>query len=164
MRVKLANQVFAFNTLWVVITVTAFAILINLSWWQLSRASEKTDQLARLAQLQADGAIAPADLALLAVADDMATRSLSFSNALQDLAVVAHHPAVLVTRAGHVAREGDGEGAFVHRLQGMGRKPQRRQAGDGSERGQKPPDFQAWIEHGDLQKSGCSLPPTDGME
>lgn len=65
MRIKLANQVFAFNTLWVILTLTAFAILINLSWWQLSRAGEKTTQLARLAQLQADGAIAPADLALL---------------------------------------------------------------------------------------------------
>ena len=42
MRVKLANQVFALNTLWVILTLTAFAILINLSWWQLSRASEKT--------------------------------------------------------------------------------------------------------------------------
>ncbi|WP_240224786.1 SURF1 family protein [Rheinheimera hassiensis] len=69
MRVKLANQVFALNTLWVILTLTAFAILINLSWWQLSRAGEKTEQLARLAQLQADGAIAPADLALLAATD-----------------------------------------------------------------------------------------------
>lgn len=69
MRVKLANQLFAFSTLWVIITLTAFAILINLSWWQLSRAGEKTAQLTYLAQLQANGAITPADLTLLAAAD-----------------------------------------------------------------------------------------------
>lgn len=69
MRVKLANQIFALNTLWVILTLTAFAILINLSWWQLSRAAEKTGQLARLAQLQADGAVTPAQLAQLAAAD-----------------------------------------------------------------------------------------------
>ncbi|MCS4308390.1 cytochrome oxidase assembly protein ShyY1 [Rheinheimera pacifica] len=69
MRVKLANQIFALNTLWVILTLTAFAILINLSWWQLSRAAEKTGQLARLAQLQADGAVTPAQLTQLAAAD-----------------------------------------------------------------------------------------------
>lgn len=69
MRVKLANQIFALNTLWVILTLTAFAILINLSWWQLSRAAEKTGQLAHLAQLQADGAVTPAQLTQLAAAD-----------------------------------------------------------------------------------------------
>lgn len=69
MRVKLANQIFALNTLWVILTLTAFAILINLSWWQLSRAAEKTGQLERLAQLQADGAVTPAQLTQLAAAD-----------------------------------------------------------------------------------------------
>ncbi|WP_215398927.1 SURF1 family protein [Rheinheimera oceanensis] len=69
MRVKLANQIFALNTLWVVLTLTAFAILINLSWWQLSRAAEKTEQLARLAQLQADGAVTPAQLTRLSATD-----------------------------------------------------------------------------------------------
>ncbi|SEI04723.1 Cytochrome oxidase assembly protein ShyY1 [Rheinheimera pacifica] len=69
MRVKLANQVFALNTLWVILTLTAFAILINLSWWQLSRAAEKTEQLARLAQLQAEGAVTPAQLTQLVVTD-----------------------------------------------------------------------------------------------
>jgi surfeit locus 1 family protein len=62
MRIKLVQQVFAFNALWVFLTLTAFAILINLSWWQLSRASEKTVQLERLAQLQQDGALRPAQL------------------------------------------------------------------------------------------------------
>lgn len=62
MRVKLAQHIFAINTLWFFLTLTAFLILINLSWWQLSRASEKTEQLQRLAQLQANGALQPAQL------------------------------------------------------------------------------------------------------
>ncbi|MBZ9613685.1 SURF1 family protein [Rheinheimera maricola] len=69
MRIKLAQQIFAFNTLWLCLTLTAFAILINLSWWQLSRAGEKTEQLQRLAQLQANGALQPAQLSLLAAED-----------------------------------------------------------------------------------------------
>lgn len=69
MRIKLAHQIFAVNTLWLCLTLTAFAILINLSWWQLSRAGEKTEQLQRLAQLQADGALQPAQLFNLVPAD-----------------------------------------------------------------------------------------------
>lgn len=57
MRIKLANQYFALNKLWVVVTVTAFAILINLAWWQLTRAEQKEMQLQRLAELQAEGPI-----------------------------------------------------------------------------------------------------------
>lgn len=55
MRIKLANQYFALNKLWLLITVTAFAILINLAWWQLSRAEQKAAQLQRLADIQAKG-------------------------------------------------------------------------------------------------------------
>ncbi|MDP5188631.1 SURF1 family protein [Rheinheimera baltica] len=69
MRIKLAKQIFAFNLLWVVITLTAFAILINLSWWQLSRAEEKTQQLQRLAQLQSNGALRGAQLNQLSETD-----------------------------------------------------------------------------------------------
>ncbi len=65
MRIKLAKQYFAVNPLWLCLTLTAFAILINLSWWQLSRASEKTQQLQRLAALQTAGALTPAQLATL---------------------------------------------------------------------------------------------------
>ncbi len=65
MRIKLAKQLFAVNPLWLCLTLTAFAILINLSWWQLSRASEKTAQLQRLAALQTAGALTPAQLATL---------------------------------------------------------------------------------------------------
>ena len=69
MRIKLAQQFFVLNTLWVILTLTAFAILINLSWWQLNRAAEKTTQLARVAQLQAAGALQPSQLPLLAATD-----------------------------------------------------------------------------------------------
>ncbi len=69
MRIKLAQQLFAINTLWLILTLTAFAILINLSCWQLSRAADKTAQLQRLAQLQAAGALQPSQLALLAAND-----------------------------------------------------------------------------------------------
>ena len=69
MRIKLVQHIFAINGLWFCLTLTAFLILINLSWWQLSRASEKTGQLQRLAQLQADGALQPAQLAALTASD-----------------------------------------------------------------------------------------------
>lgn len=69
MRIKLAQQVFALNKLWLLLTLTAFAILINLSWWQLNRADAKSAQLARLAQLQQAGALQPEQLALLAATD-----------------------------------------------------------------------------------------------
>ncbi len=65
MRIKLANQVFAVHTLWLGLTLTAFIILINLSWWQLSRADEKSVQLSRLAQLQSNGALHPSQLSQL---------------------------------------------------------------------------------------------------
>ncbi len=66
MHVKLAGQIFVLNTLWLALTLTAFAILINLSWWQYSRAHDKTLQLQHLAQLQAKGALAPEQLPGLA--------------------------------------------------------------------------------------------------
>jgi surfeit locus 1 family protein len=69
MRVKLAQQVFIFHPLWLVLTLTAFMLLINLSWWQLSRAEVKTQQLERLAQLQTNGALHSAQLSQLALQD-----------------------------------------------------------------------------------------------
>lgn len=65
MRIKLAKQVFAIHPLWLVITLTAFIILINLAWWQLQRASEKTQHLQQLQQLQRDGALQPGELQAL---------------------------------------------------------------------------------------------------
>lgn len=65
MRIKLAQQIFVLNTLWVILTLTAFTILINLSWWQLNRAADKTAQLSRVAELRAAGALQPSQLALL---------------------------------------------------------------------------------------------------
>jgi surfeit locus 1 family protein len=69
MRIKLANQIFALNRVWLLLTLTAFAILINLSWWQLNRAADKTAQLQRLAALQAAGALQPSQLTLLTATD-----------------------------------------------------------------------------------------------
>ena len=69
MRVRIAQHVFSVHPIWLLITLTAFAILFNLSWWQLSRASEKTEQLQRLAQLQQNGALAPQQLAALSNTD-----------------------------------------------------------------------------------------------
>lgn len=69
MRIKLASQIFALNRVWLLLTLTAFAILINLSWWQLNRAAEKTAQLQRLAALQAAGALQPSQLTLLTSTD-----------------------------------------------------------------------------------------------
>ncbi|MDX5405939.1 MAG: SURF1 family protein [Chromatiaceae bacterium] len=69
MRIKLAKQYFAVNPLWLCLTLTAFAILINLSWWQLSRASEKTEQLQRLAALHSAGALTPGQLVTLESTD-----------------------------------------------------------------------------------------------
>ncbi|MDP2714216.1 SURF1 family protein [Rheinheimera sp.] len=69
MRIKLANQIFALNRVWLLLTLTAFAILINLSWWQLNRAADKTAQLQRLASLQAAGALQPSQLTLLTATD-----------------------------------------------------------------------------------------------
>lgn len=50
MRIKLVNHIFAVRISWLCLTVAAFIILINLSWWQLQRAAEKTAQLSQLAQ------------------------------------------------------------------------------------------------------------------
>lgn len=58
MQIKLARQIFSLHTGWVILTVTAFLILINLSWWQLNRAQQKTQQLQQLAVMQQQG---PAD-------------------------------------------------------------------------------------------------------
>ena len=69
MRIKIAGHLFALNGLWIVLTLTAFAILINLSWWQYSRAQQKELQLQRLEQLQQAGALSPAGLAGLQTDD-----------------------------------------------------------------------------------------------
>jgi surfeit locus 1 family protein len=50
MRVKVANHIFALRISWLCLTVAAFIILSNLSWWQLQRAAEKSAQLSQLAQ------------------------------------------------------------------------------------------------------------------
>lgn len=69
MQVKLAQQVFVVHPLWFCLTLTAFLILINLSWWQLSRADAKAQQLHRLAQLQTNGALQSDQLSRLALQD-----------------------------------------------------------------------------------------------
>lgn len=69
MHVKLFRQIFVLNPLWVVLTLTAFAILINLSWWQYSRAGQKQMQLQHLAQLQQSGPLSAGELQALATAD-----------------------------------------------------------------------------------------------
>lgn len=69
MQVKLANHCFTLNPLWSGLTLTAFVILINLSLWQLNRAEEKTQQLARLAVLQTAGALSPSQLETINSAD-----------------------------------------------------------------------------------------------
>lgn len=56
MRIKLANHIFAVRISWLGITVAVFIILINLSWWQLQRAEQKSVQLTQLAQ-QAEQAV-----------------------------------------------------------------------------------------------------------
>ncbi|MGI5310192.1 SURF1 family protein [Rheinheimera sp. WS51] len=56
MRIKVANHVFAVRVTWLCLTVAAFVILINLSWWQLQRAEQKTVQLNQLA-LQAEQSV-----------------------------------------------------------------------------------------------------------
>lgn len=57
MRFKLFGQIFTINPVWLIITLTAFLILIKLSHWQWQRAAEKTAQLSRLAQIQQQGPI-----------------------------------------------------------------------------------------------------------
>ena len=55
MQIKLGNQLFVLHTLWLSLTVAAFIILINLSWWQMQRAEQKAVQLQQLAAQQARG-------------------------------------------------------------------------------------------------------------
>ena len=69
MHVKLFRQIFVLNPLWLVITLTAFAILINLSWWQYTRAGQKQLQLQHLARLQQNGPVTANALQSLAPAE-----------------------------------------------------------------------------------------------
>lgn len=62
MRFKLFGQIFNINLVWLLITLTAFLILIKLSHWQWQRAIEKSEQLNRLAHIQQQGPITGATL------------------------------------------------------------------------------------------------------
>jgi surfeit locus 1 family protein len=57
MQFKLFGQLFKVNRVWLLITLTAFAILIKLSHWQWQRAAEKTLQLQQIAAIQQQGAL-----------------------------------------------------------------------------------------------------------
>ncbi|HAW93014.1 MULTISPECIES: SURF1 family protein [unclassified Arsukibacterium] len=55
MRFKIFGRYFGIHKVWLLITVTAFAILSKLGYWQLQRAEEKTIQISQLEQLQQQG-------------------------------------------------------------------------------------------------------------
>ena len=57
MQFKLFGQLFTVNRVWLLITLTAFAILIKLSHWQWQRAAEKTVQLQQIALVQQQGPV-----------------------------------------------------------------------------------------------------------
>ncbi|MFN3900544.1 MAG: SURF1 family cytochrome oxidase biogenesis protein, partial [Alishewanella aestuarii] len=57
MQFKLFGQLFTVNRVWLLITLTAFAILIKLSHWQWQRAAEKTVQLQQIAAVQQQGPV-----------------------------------------------------------------------------------------------------------
>ena len=57
MRFKLFGRYFGIHKVWLLITVTAFAILSKLGFWQLQRAEEKAIQISQLAQLQQQGTL-----------------------------------------------------------------------------------------------------------
>lgn len=57
MQLKLFGQLFKVNWVWLLITLTAFTILIKLSHWQWQRAGEKTLQLQQIAVIQQQGAL-----------------------------------------------------------------------------------------------------------
>ncbi|GGW68818.1 SURF1 family protein [Alishewanella tabrizica] len=62
MQLMLFGHRFIINRLWLLLTLAAFAILIKLSYWQLQRATEKTEQLQQLAQQLQQGPVAGEDL------------------------------------------------------------------------------------------------------
>ncbi|MEE2002213.1 SURF1 family protein [Alkalimonas sp. MEB108] len=55
MQFRVAGTSVSVHPVWFLITLTVFAVLIKLGWWQLSRASEKASQLQQLASWQAEG-------------------------------------------------------------------------------------------------------------
>jgi cytochrome oxidase assembly protein ShyY1 len=55
MRINIAGRVLAIHPVWLLITLTAFAILIKLAHWQWQRAAEKTTQLQQLSVMQQQG-------------------------------------------------------------------------------------------------------------
>lgn len=55
MRINIAGRVLAIHPVWLLITLTAFAILIKLAAWQWQRAAEKTTQLQQLSVMQQQG-------------------------------------------------------------------------------------------------------------
>lgn len=65
MRVKIFGRYFGIHKMWLLITLTAFAILSKLGYWQLQRAEQKTIQISQLEQLQQQGAISWPQLAVL---------------------------------------------------------------------------------------------------
>ncbi|KKO44577.1 hypothetical protein WG68_14860 [Arsukibacterium ikkense] len=69
MRVKLFGRYFGIHKVWLLITLTVFAILIKLGYWQLQRAAEKTIQISQLEQLQQQGAINWHQLAVLSATE-----------------------------------------------------------------------------------------------
>ncbi|WP_019676893.1 SURF1 family protein [Arsukibacterium perlucidum] len=65
MRVKIFGRYFGIHKMWLLITLTAFAILSKLGYWQLQRAEQKTIQISQLEQLQQQGAVSWPQLAVL---------------------------------------------------------------------------------------------------
>lgn len=57
MQFKVRRMHVHLHPVWFLITLTAFAILIKLSWWQLDRAAEKTGQLQQQSEWQAQGPV-----------------------------------------------------------------------------------------------------------
>ncbi|MEN3159100.1 SURF1 family protein [Alkalimonas sp. NCh-2] len=55
MHFNVAGAAVRVHPVWLLITLTVFAVLIKLGCWQLSRASEKATQLQQLASWQAEG-------------------------------------------------------------------------------------------------------------
>ncbi len=60
---------FGIHKVWLLITLTVFAILIKLGHWQLQRAAEKTIKISQLEQLQQQGAINWQQLAVLSATE-----------------------------------------------------------------------------------------------
>ncbi|MCH8536154.1 MAG: SURF1 family protein [Alkalimonas sp.] len=69
MQFKVRRMHVHLHPVWFLITLTAFAILIKLSWWQLDRAAEKTAQLQRQSEWQAQGPVNWSQLQRIALED-----------------------------------------------------------------------------------------------